>query len=160
MVWRATGQIRYQERHWRQQEQMYERLPYHFTEWTRRSCTVNHYDSSLGKNHVAYDEDMELGNRFFAQFPMVNDRDAFLKKGQLHQPGKTKQAICKSVSIQRRTANVCSISIGFHSEQQSRKQLDLRNVLITWNYQRSVWTQVLSSVCAKHYSKMQNRANG
>lgn len=70
-VWRALGQHRYEEHHWRQQEEMLLKKPYHFLEWVRRSCTVNPYHGSLGKNQLAYDEALELANRFFAQFPMV-----------------------------------------------------------------------------------------
>lgn len=81
VIWRVNGQYRYEERHWRQQEEMFLLHPYHTLEWSRRNCTVNPYHGSLGKNHIAYDEALELANRFFAQFPKVRDRDAFARQG-------------------------------------------------------------------------------
>ena len=33
VIWRALGQCHYELRHWRQQEDMYVKHPYHFLEW-------------------------------------------------------------------------------------------------------------------------------
>ncbi len=54
---------------------------YHVLECSRQSYTMNPYHRSLGKNHVAYNECLELMNWYFQQFSMVCDQEAFAKQG-------------------------------------------------------------------------------
>ena len=80
-VWRALGQTRYLERHWRQQEQMLFHHPFSWLEMLRRHRFVRKYHGSTGKGTLAMDECLELLNRFYAQFPKVRTLEAFARQG-------------------------------------------------------------------------------
>ena len=80
-VWRALGQTRYLERHWRQQEQMLIHHPFFWLEMLRRHRFVRKYHGSTGKGTLAMDECLEFANRFYAQFPEVRTLEAFARQG-------------------------------------------------------------------------------
>ena len=80
-VWRALGQTRYLERHWRQQEQMLSLHPFSWLEMLRRYRFVRKYHGSTGKGTLAMDEMLELANRFYSQFPKVRTLEAFARQG-------------------------------------------------------------------------------
>lgn len=66
--WCALGQHRYESRHWKNQEETYAKFPFHFLEVIRRSCSVNPYHGSKHIHMIAYDEIVELMNRFLKLF--------------------------------------------------------------------------------------------
>lgn len=80
-VWRALGQTRYLERHWRQLETLFQKFPFQWLEEFRRHRTVRKYPGDSGKFDVALDECMELANRFFKQFPKTRTLEAFANHG-------------------------------------------------------------------------------
>ena len=80
-VWRALGQNRYLERHWRQLETLLQKFPFQWLEEFRRNRTVRKYPGESGKFDVALDECMELANRFFKQFPKTRTLEAFANHG-------------------------------------------------------------------------------
>ena len=80
-VWKALGQTRYLERHWRQQEMLFGRLPFQMLEELRRNRTMWRYHDSTGKSELAMDEALELANRFLAQFPKARTLDGFANQG-------------------------------------------------------------------------------
>ena len=79
-VWKALGQSRYEERHWRQQEETLLKHPFLRCEEFQRSRASNPYDGSTGKSHLAMDECIELSNRFYTQFPLVKTMEAFARQ--------------------------------------------------------------------------------
>ena len=88
VVWRALGQHRYEARHWKTQEETYIKFPFHCMEWMRRSCSVNPYNGKHGKHMIAYDEMLELMNRFLKLFPMCSNRDRLAEQSNMIGPAK------------------------------------------------------------------------
>lgn len=80
-VWRALGQNRYEERHWRQLEELLLNKNYHRLETLRRSRTSNPYGGKSGKGHLAIDEAIELMNRFMTQMGHVRSMESFARQG-------------------------------------------------------------------------------
>ena len=81
-VYRVTGQHRYLERAWRQDEQLYG-IPYRMTEEARRHRTSRQYSQSSNKPDLTGDEKMELANRYMEQMPKSMTTDGFGRRGDI-----------------------------------------------------------------------------
>ena len=83
LIWKLLGQNKYLEATWEQMDALYNNYPFSRLQEVLINCQVRTYPGASGKSALAQDKWLELNNKEFSNYPMIQTLNGMCCQGKL-----------------------------------------------------------------------------